>query len=568
MKLITHSIINGQDVEGPGTIVSINPATEQEVGSASALDRDGALTAVRAAKNAFPAWAATPVEQRQEILGRWLEIMVDEADRVTELMSSEMGKPLAEATLVDVAPACATLEYWRRTAHRQLAFKPVAPEQLLASHWRAGYRFDPLGVLTIVTPWNYPVGIPMWELVPALVAGNTVVMKPASDTVLTGLLLADQARRAGMPPGVFNAVALPGSATNVLIDHPDVAKVLFTGSVEVGREVARRCADRLAPVQLELGGKDAAVVAADAPLERTAAGLVWAGFMNTGQSCASVERVYVVDELFDPLVRKMVDITRTLRVGDPAAVDTDLGPLANRSQLHDVAAQVDEALAGGARALTGGQPAGGTGFFYPPTILVDVADDMMVMREETFGPVIPVVRVADVDEGIRRANDSRFGLAASGWTLCKRMAERFQRELRAGAVGINEHGIVAAGEVTASWGGSVRAVSDEPTDPTASTRWSTSSTCSRTMVRAALRPGTTPTTRISRSSSAQPFRCSTGADSHATRPSTIWPRREDSVSESASWSSSRTRTSSSERSPGLLGYRDRSPRPAREGERP
>ena len=453
MYIITKSIINGKEVAGPGSIVSINPATEQEVGTASSLDREGAERAVQAAKAAFPGWAATPVGERQKILGRWLAIMVEEADRVAVLISAEMGKPLSESTLVDVVPACATLDYWQRMAHGHLAFRPTKPELLLASHWDAGNRFDPLGVLTIITPWNYPVAIPMWELVPALVAGNTVVMKPASDTVLTGLLLADQARRAGMPPGVFNAVALPGSASDVLLDHPDVAKVLFTGSVEVGRHVARHCAERILPAQLELGGKDAAVVAADAPLEQTASGLVWAGFMNTGQSCASVERVYVVEELYDSLVRKMVTLTRELRVGDPSLPDTDLGPLANSGQRAEVAAQVDDALDRGARALTGGALPEGTGFYYPPTILVDVTDEMVVMHEETFGPVIPVVKVMDVDEGIRRANDSRFGLAASGWTRSKATAERFHRALEAGAVGINEHGIVAAGEVSASWGG-------------------------------------------------------------------------------------------------------------------
>jgi len=274
MKIITQSIIDNREVEGPGSIVSINPTDETEVGTASALDPEGAARAVAAARAAFPAWAATPVEEREEMLGRWLEIMVAEADEVAALMSAEMGKPLSESLLVDVTPACATLEYWQRTAHDQLAFRPRTPELLLVSHWTAGYRFDPLGVLSIVTPWNYPVAIPMWELVPALVAGNTVVMKPASASVLTGLLLADQARRAGFPPGVFNSVALPGSATDVLLDHPDIAKVLFTGSVDVGRHVARRCAERLSPCQLELGGKDAAVVAADAPIDRTASGLV------------------------------------------------------------------------------------------------------------------------------------------------------------------------------------------------------------------------------------------------------------------------------------------------------
>lgn len=453
MKILTDSIIDNQDVAGPGSIASINPATEEPIATARALDAEGAARAVEAARKAFPAWAAKPVKERERLLGRWLEIMVAEADEVTALMAAEMGKPVTESMLVDVVPACATLEYWHRTAHHHLGFKKVAPEQLLFAHWLSGYRFEPLGVLSIIAPWNYPVAIPLWGVVPALAAGNTVVLKPASDSVLTGLLLADQARRAGVPPGVFNAVALPGSATGTLIEHPDVAKVLFTGSVEIGRKVAATCAERLLPCQLELGGKDAAVVAADAPLERTASGLVWAAFMNSGQSCASVERVYVVDDVYDRLLARMVKLTQTLRVGDPGSSETDLGPLANAGQRDVVAAHVADATARGARCLTGGERPAGTGFYYPPTIIVDVTDDMEVMREETFGPLMPVVRVADLDEAIRRANDSNFGLAASGWTRSKATAERLQRELVAGAVGINEHGIVAAGEVTATWGG-------------------------------------------------------------------------------------------------------------------
>lgn len=453
MKLITHSIVDNQDVAGPGSIVSINPATEEELATVSALDRAGAERAIAAARRAFPGWAATPVKERAALLGRWLEIMVAEAGELAALASAEGGKPIAEALLVDVTSSCATLDYWQRTAEELLSFRPQKPEILLLSHWRAGYRLDPLGVLSIITPWNYPVGIPMWELVPALVAGNTVVMKPASASVITGLMLADQARRAGFPPGVLNAVALPGSATDVLLDHPDVAKVLFTGSVEVGRHVARRCAERLAPVQLELGGKDAAVVAADAPFERTALGLVWAAFTNAGQACASVERLYVVDGLHDRLVERIVELTGTLNVGDPSRPDTDLGPLATAEQRDTVAAQVKDALSRGARALTGGQRPPGPGYFYPPTVLVGVTDDMEVMREETFGPVLPIMRVADIDEGIRRANDSRFGLAASGWTSSRATAERFLRELDAGAIGINEHGIVAASEPAACWGG-------------------------------------------------------------------------------------------------------------------
>ncbi|MEE4271073.1 MAG: aldehyde dehydrogenase family protein [Thermoanaerobaculales bacterium] len=454
MNLPKHSIIDGREVEGPRSITSINPADEAEIGTVSAIEADGVDLAVAAAKKAGSGWAAAPVDERQAVLARWLEIYIDEAEDLAALMSAENGKPISEALLVDVLPAAATIAYWAEKAHEHLAFRLVPPEQVLFAHWRRpGYRFDPLGVLAAITPWNYPVAIPMWEIVPALVAGNTMVFKPASATVLTGLFLVDQARRAGMPDGVLNGVALPGSVTDVLVDHPDVAKVLFTGSVPVGRHVAKRCAERIIPVQLELGGNDAAVVAADAPLERTANALVWAAFMNTGQSCASVERVYVVDEIHDRLVDEIVTLTKKLRVGDPTLRDTDLGPLTAEDQREIVHRHVEDAVAKGARVLTGGTMPGGSGWFYPPTVLVDVSDEMEMMREETFGPTMPIQRVRDLDEAVAKANDSQFGLTASGFTSSKETAERLQRELAAGVVGINEHGIVAAGEVTGSWGG-------------------------------------------------------------------------------------------------------------------
>ena len=378
--------------------------------------------------------------------------MVDEQEELARLVSLEGGKPVNEALLVDVFPGIETLSFYNKRLSDLLAFKPVKPFQLLFAHWKAGYRFDPLGVLAIVTPWNYPVGIPMAEIVPAVGAGNTVVFKPASATVLIGLALGDMARRAGFPPGVINTVALPGSVTDVVVDHPDVAKVLFTGSVDVGRHVARRCAERLVPVQLELGGKDAAVIAADADIERTARGIVWGAFVNTGQTCASIERAYVERSLFDRLVSRVVDLTREMKVGDPSLPDTDMGPLTTRGQRDLVVRQVEKAVAGGARALTGGSPPDGKGYFYPPTVLIDVDDDSEIMREETFGPVLPILAVDSLEEGIRRANNSKFGLTASGWTRSKTTAERFQRELQAGVVTINDHAVAFA-EPTGSWGG-------------------------------------------------------------------------------------------------------------------
>jgi len=435
-----YSIVDNEDLEGPGSIVSLDPATEEEIATASALDGEGAARAVAAAKAAYPAWSRTPVAERQRLLARWLELMVEEEERLAELVSREGGKPVLEARLVDVFPACETLSWLARRLHKLLAFRPVAPEQVLFSNWKAGYRFDPLGVMAIITPWNYPVGIPVAEIAPAVAAGNTVVFKPASATVLTGLAIGDLARRAGFPPGVINTVALPGSATDALLDHPDVVKVLFTGSVDIGRHVARRCAERLVPAQLELGGKDAAVVAADAHLERTARGLVWGAFMNSGQTCASIERVYVEEAIYEPLLERVVELTNELRVGDPREVGTDMGPLTTWGQREIVVAQVEQALEAGARALTGGTMPNGKGYYYPPTVLVDVDESMAVIRDETFGPLMPVIRVGSVEEGIARANASPFG------------AERFQRELEAGVVTVNDH-VVAFSEPTAIWGG-------------------------------------------------------------------------------------------------------------------
>jgi acyl-CoA reductase-like NAD-dependent aldehyde dehydrogenase len=446
------SIIANQDVRGPSAIVTTNPTTGATLAEVSALDGEGAKQAVVAAREAFPGWAATPLAERQRLLTRWLQLMVEESEELAALVAREGGKPVAEARLVDVFPACEVLAYLARRLPALLAFKPVKPRVVLFSHWRAGYRFDPLGVIVIVAPWNYPVSIPMNGIAAAVAAGNTVVFKPASATVLIGLALGDMARRAGFPPGVINTVALPGRATDALVDHPSVAKVLFTGSVGVGKHVAQRLAGRLVPSQLELGGKDPAIVAADADLERAARGIVWGAFMNTGQTCASIERAYVERPVFDALLRRIVETTRQLRVGDPFDPHTDVGPMTTGEQRDEVHRQVAEALAGGARALTGGELPEGPGLFYPPTVLVDVREEMSVMQEETFGPVLPVVPVDSIDEAIARANASRFGLCASGWTRSRTIAHRLQRELEAGVVMINES-VVAFGESTATWGG-------------------------------------------------------------------------------------------------------------------
>lgn len=446
------SLIANQEVRGPSTLVTVNPTTEEVLAEVSALDASGAREAVDAAARAFQTWSRTSLAQRQSLLAAWLRVLLAQSDELAQLVALEAGKPLTEALLVDIFPACEALSYLARHLPALLKPRPTPPEQILFAHWRAAYRFEPLGVVAVITPWNYPVAIPVVEIAQALACGNTVVFKPATATVLVGLALADTLRKAGFPPGVVNTVVLRGSHTAAVLDDPRVVKVLFTGSVEVGKQVAKQAASRLCPVQLELGGKDAAVVAADAHLEHTAQGLVWGAMQNTGQTCASIERVYVERPLYEPLVARVVELVNALKVGNPLWPDTDMGPMTTPEQRQVVISQVQEALDRGAKALTGGFVPAGKGTFYPPTVLVDVTDDMIVMKEETFGPVLPIMPVDSLDEGIARANASRFGLTASGWTRSRRKAARLMAELAAGVVTINEH-VASFAEPTASWGG-------------------------------------------------------------------------------------------------------------------
>jgi succinate-semialdehyde dehydrogenase/glutarate-semialdehyde dehydrogenase len=303
-----------------------------------------------------------------------------------------------------------------------------------------------------ITPWNYPFGLPLPIVAAALVAGNTVVLKPAPSTTLVALRIGALARRAGLPDGVVNVVAVDDALAPGLVQDPRIGKIVFTGSVATGKKVMAAAAENLTPVLLELGGKDPAIVCGDADLDRTVPGIVWGAFMNTGQTCASVERVYVEREIAAPFIARVVEETQGLRTGPGGEGRVDVGPLSLERQRQVVEEHVADARAKGARVLTGGEPAPGPGFYYPPTVLADVDHTMTIMREETFGPVLPIMAVDSLDEAIRFANESDYGLTATGWTRSRETARRLQRELRAGVVTINDS-LSSFGEPTAPWGG-------------------------------------------------------------------------------------------------------------------
>jgi succinate-semialdehyde dehydrogenase/glutarate-semialdehyde dehydrogenase len=445
-------IVDGQDVQTGAAFAAVNPATEEPFADVVRAGPREIEMAVASARKAFLSWSKTPVADRQRHLARVLEEVRRAHEDIARLVATEQGKPVGEARAVDIVPAADTLRYLSRHAGELLAERPIDYAQILFAHKKGSFRFEPLGVIAVVTPWNFPFGIPFVEVAACLAAGNTVVLKPASAAALTGLAVGDLCRRAGLPPGVVNVVTPGGADTNVLVEHPGIAKVLFTGSVPTGVEVMRRAAKNLTGVVLELGGKDAAVVAADADLDRTAAGLVWGAFVNAGQTCGSVERVYVVKEVADELLSRIVARTKMLRLGDPLSTTTDMGPLTVSGQRDLVEAHLQDAVSKGAKVLVGGERPRAKGWWFPPTVLTGVDHAMHAMCEETFGPLLPVMAVDSLDEGIRLANDSAFGLTASGWTRSRRTARRFAEELHAGTVTINDH-LFSFGEPTATWGG-------------------------------------------------------------------------------------------------------------------
>lgn len=438
-------------------VISYDPATGAEVGRAPLGSRKDVNDAVARARAAQKPWAALSFRARAAHVMRARAIALAEMDDIAALIARESGKPAAEALSMEVVPTLDLMRHFARRAERLL--KPerinIGLYRLMGRSSRVEYR--PLGVVGIISPWNFPWAIPLGEIVMALMAGNTVVLKPSELTPLVALRIGDVFARAGMPAGALEVMTGDGSTGAALVEA-DVDKLMFTGSVATGRRVAEAAARRLVPVVLELGGKDPMLVLADADIEQAASAAVWGAFANSGQACASVERCYVHESVADEFLRRVVEKTRALRQG--VGESADLGAMSSERQLQTVEEHVRDAVARGARVLTGGgrasqrheQGANGQGFFHEPTVLTGVDHSMQAMREETFGPTLPVMVFKTEDEAIRLANDSPFGLTASVWTRDIRRGRKLAARIEAGTVMINEvlytHGIAQT-----PWGG-------------------------------------------------------------------------------------------------------------------
>ena len=416
------------------TITVRNPADGSVVGAVPIEMPADVAAKARELRLFQPEWEALGPRGRKHWLLRYQDWVLDNAEHITDVLQSETGKPRSEASIE--APLAATLlDYWARHAEQFLAdehprsFSPFAVTKKLTTVYR------PYPVVGVITPWNYPFVMPALDLVAALAAGAAVLLKPSEVTPLSAVEFVRGWTEIGAPPVLALATGY-GDTGVAVIDNADF--VQFTGSTATGRKVAVACAERLIPCSLELGGKDPALVLADADLDRAANGIAWGGMGNSGQICVSVERVYVEAPVYDEFLAKLTANVRQLRQGqDDRKFAFDIGSLANMAQRDKVKGHVDEAIAAGARAITGGKPTG-TGAFFEPTVLVDVNQSMTCMIEETFGPTIPVVKVADEAEAIRLANDSKYGLSATVWTRDRERGERVARRLNVGAVNVND----------------------------------------------------------------------------------------------------------------------------------
>jgi succinate-semialdehyde dehydrogenase/glutarate-semialdehyde dehydrogenase len=435
--LRTQAFIDGQWCDGAhGRFAVINPADGGQLAEVSNCGAVQAQAAIAAAARALPAWRARTAKERAAVLRRWFELMLAAQEDLAQIMTAEQGKPLAEAR-GEVVYGASFIEWFAEEGKR--VYGETIPTH--AADKRIVVQREPVGVCAAITPWNFPNAMITRKVGPALAAGCTIVVKPAEQTPLSALALAELAQRAGLPAGVLNVLPADGAQSiaigGALCDSPVVRKLSFTGSTEVGRILARQCAPTLKKLSLELGGNAPFIVFDDADLDAAVEGAVASKYRNTGQTCVCTNRFYAQAGIYDRFVERLATRAATLQVGAGVEPGVQQGPLIDAAALAKVQRHVDDAVAKGARVLTGGKPHERGGTFFAPTVLADVNETMALAGEETFGPVAPVFRFADEAQGVRLANATEYGLAAYFYSRDLARVLRVSEALEYGMVGVN-----------------------------------------------------------------------------------------------------------------------------------
>ncbi len=445
-------LINGKWRQGNCDLISIDPATGETIGKVSMSGKKDVVDAVKAARQASISWHSIDISQRSEFLKKAINVIHERSDKLKELIVRELGKPYPEAS-VEVDESADMLAFFAEEGKNFLESEYIPINRSLFPNKVSYTRFEPIGVVAVIKPWNYPFELPIWSIGAALITGNTVVFKPSELAPFVGLEIGTIFQEAGLPEGVLNVITGDGKTGEYLVDS-NVDMVAFTGSIETGKRISRYCADKGCRVSLELGGKDPAIVCEDADIGQAVNGLTWGSFANCGQVCVSAERIYVHQNIAEEFIARFVEKASTLKLGNGLDPSVDIGPLVSQKQLDKVETHVKDAIAKRAKILTGGQrPTDESlkrGFYFLPTVLSEVNNDMKVMTEETFGPIAPIMTFSTDDEAIRLANQTSYGLGASIWTTNLRKANYISEMVQAGMVWVNDINIAYP---QCPWGG-------------------------------------------------------------------------------------------------------------------
>lgn len=438
---------------GPGSTRSINPATLAENGSIPNTDLRRMPELFARARAAQKEWAATPVRQRKKHIIKMRNYIRDHAEELSEIVSRDNGKSRIDALATEVVPCALAADWYAKNTAEALHPHNLPVSSIIFANKRNRIIRVPLGVVGIISPWNYPLSIPFGEVVMGLMAGNAIMLKVAAATIMVGRAIEQIVEAGDLPEGLFTHIVGSGGQVSAAFFENRIDKIFFTGSVATGKTLMAAAAQTLTPLSLELGGKDPMIVMADADLERATNGAAWAGYQNAGQSCGGVERIYVHESVYQPFVDLLASKTRAMRHGADHSFEVDMGSMTTEDQMKTVKSHVDQAVRAGAKIVAQSKPADvGRGWFYPATLVTEVDHSMTLMREETFGPVLPVMKFRTVEEALELANDSSMALTSSVWSRNISEARKIAARLQSGVTTINDH-LYTHGQAETPWGG-------------------------------------------------------------------------------------------------------------------
>jgi succinate-semialdehyde dehydrogenase/glutarate-semialdehyde dehydrogenase len=447
-------VSQSRPLNAAGETVSYDPATLEEVGRVPNTDLSRMPEIMERARAAQKEWALLSFDQRKAHVLKMRDYIVEHAEELAQVVSRDNGKLRLDALTTEVIPSALAADWYAKNAEKALAPKNLPLGSMLFINKRNQLRRVPLGVVGIISPWNYPLSIPFGEVVMGLMAGNAILLKVAAATIMVGKAIERIVAAGGLPDGLFQHIVGSGGAVSTAFFEHGINKLFFTGSVPTGKQLMAAAAKTLTPLSLELGGKDPMIVLEDADLERAANGAAWAGYQNAGQSCGGVERVYVHESVYDSFVDLLAKKTRAMRHGPDQGYDIDMGAMTTQEQLKTVERQVDAAVRAGAKIVAQSRPTdpNAKGYFYPATLMTHVDHTMELMREETFGPVVPVMRFKTLEEAITLANDSTMALTSSIWTKNVGLGKQIASRLESGVTTVNDH-LYTHGQSETPWGG-------------------------------------------------------------------------------------------------------------------